>query len=70
MRSSLKLTSSTKISKEELRRLKIVINCLCESNDSFDFREPVDWKGMGLTDYPAIIKHPMDLNTVLKRLKE
>jgi hypothetical protein len=49
--------------------LKIVINCLCESNDSFDFREPVDWKGMGLTDYPNIIKHPMDLSTALKRLK-
>ena len=70
MRSSLKLTSSTKIGKEELRKLKIIINCLYESNDSFDFREPVDWKGMGLTDYTSIIKHPMDLSTVLKRLKE
>jgi hypothetical protein len=25
---------------------------------------------MGLTDYPSIIKHPMDLSTVLRRLKE
>lgn len=50
--------------------MRIIINCLYESNESFDFREPVDWKGMGLTDYPAVIKCPMDLSTVLRKLKE
>jgi hypothetical protein len=70
MRSSLKLGSTTKIGKEELKKLRIVINCLYESNESFDFREPVDWKGMGLTDYPAVIKYPMDLSTILKKLKD
>lgn len=33
------------------------------------FREPVPWKEMGLTDYPLLIKNPMDLGTVLQRLK-
>jgi Bromodomain len=33
------------------------------------FREPVDWKSLGLYDYPQIIKHPMDLGTVKKKLK-
>lgn len=33
------------------------------------FREPVDWKEMGLLDYPMIIKKPMDLGTVKKRLE-
>jgi hypothetical protein len=33
------------------------------------FREPVDWKGLGLYDYPQIIKKPMDLGTVKKNLK-
>jgi hypothetical protein len=33
------------------------------------FREPVDWKGLGLYDYPQIIKKPMDLGTVKKHLK-
>lgn len=28
------------------------------------FREPVDWRGLGLYDYPQIIKKPMDLSTV------
>lgn len=63
-RSSLKLDLTTKIGKEELRRIRIILTSLIESNDSCDFREPVDWKGMGLTDYPSIIKHPMDLSTV------
>jgi len=29
---------------------------------------PVDWKGMGLFDYPTLIKKPMDLGTVKKNL--
>lgn len=33
------------------------------------FREPVDWKGLGLTDYPTIITQPMDLRTVRERLE-
>lgn len=28
------------------------------------FLEPVDWKALGLRDYPHIIKHPMDLGTM------
>ncbi|KAJ8600459.1 hypothetical protein CTAYLR_001457 [Chrysophaeum taylorii] len=28
------------------------------------FREPVDWRSLGLYDYPQIIKKPMDLSTV------
>lgn len=70
MKSSLKLTTSTKLGKDEAKKLRIIINCLYESNESFDFREPVDWKGMGLTDYPSIINYPMDLSTVLRKLKE
>jgi Bromodomain/Bromodomain extra-terminal - transcription regulation len=33
------------------------------------FREPVDWQGLGLNDYPKIIRHPMDLGTIRTRLK-
>jgi hypothetical protein len=32
------------------------------------FRAPVDWKGLGLDNYPKIVKKPMDLGTVLKKL--
>jgi hypothetical protein len=36
--------------------------------DSEFFREPVDWEALQLFDYPVIIKHPMDLTTVKKKL--
>ena len=41
-----------------------------EHNEAYDFKTPVDWKGMNLTDYPAIVKHPMDLGTVEKKLND
>ena len=31
------------------------------------FSRPVEWKKMGLTDYPKLIKDPMDLGTVSER---
>jgi hypothetical protein len=33
------------------------------------FLEPVNWESLGLHDYPQIIKRPMDLGTVKKRLE-
>ena len=33
------------------------------------FREPVPWQALGLTNYPDVIKHPMDLLTVLRKLE-
>ncbi|CAM9904629.1 unnamed protein product, partial [Hapterophycus canaliculatus] len=46
-----------------------LINSLLASADSEAFREPVDWRGLGLHDYPTIIKRPMDLGTVKLRLE-
>ena len=34
------------------------------------FREPVDWQALGLFDYPQVIKKPMDLGLVKKKLNE
>jgi len=34
------------------------------------FREAVDWKTLGLFDYPQIIKHPTDLGTVKRKINE
>lgn len=34
------------------------------------FREPVDYKALGLHDYPQIIKKPMDLGTIQKKLQK
>ncbi|CAM9301380.1 unnamed protein product [Scytosiphon promiscuus] len=46
-----------------------LINSLLASADSEAFREPVDWRSLGLHDYPTIIKRPMDLGTVKLRLE-
>jgi len=37
--------------------------------ESGPFREPVDWKNLGLLDYPQLVKHPMDLGTIKLRLE-
>ena len=37
--------------------------------NSIVFHEPVPWQAMGLTNYPIIIKKPMDLFTLRKNLE-
>ena len=37
--------------------------------DAAPFLDPVDWKALGIPDYPTIIKRPMDLGTVMRRLE-
>ena len=32
--------------------------------ESSPFSEPVDWKNLGLLDYPSLVKKPMDLGTI------
>lgn len=34
------------------------------------FIDPVDWKGLGLDDYPKIVKKPMDLSTVRQKVNK
>lgn len=38
-------------------------------NEASPFLEPVDWEFYGLTDYPEIIKDPMDLGTIQERVE-
>jgi len=46
---------------------KILQNMISRS-DTEPFRVPVDWKGMGLFDYPTLIKKPMDLGSVKRNI--
>lgn len=45
-----------------------IVAKLLSRKDSEYFREPVDWRALGLHDYPVIIKKPIDLNTIKKNL--
>ena len=47
-----------------------VLNKLAAKKESEIFRFPVDWKGLGITDYPLIIKRPMDLTTIRDKLEK
>ena len=47
---------------------KKILKKLMKSKNCMYFLEPVDWKGLNLPHYPTIIKHPMDLGTVKKKL--
>lgn len=62
------LTEKSDIKKEDHTHLKQCLNDIEEDPKSYEFREPVPWKELGLTDYPEIIKKPMDLRTVRKNL--
>ena len=35
---------------------------------AWPFYKPVDWKALNLPDYPQIVKNPMDLSTIEKKL--
>lgn len=48
--------------------LKILLSIMSR-RESFAFREPVDWKGLGLNDYLDIVKKPMDLGTIKNKIE-
>jgi bromodomain-containing factor 1 len=49
---------------EPMQQAQQVLKFLQSKPDASPFLEPVDWELYGLTDYPEIITHPMDLGTV------
>ncbi|CAK95016.1 unnamed protein product (macronuclear) [Paramecium tetraurelia] len=61
--------TQTPINKEELKKLNQILQQLIDSNDSLEFRQPVDHKTLGLHDYLIVVKKPMDLGTCSKKLQ-
>jgi len=61
--------SAESMSADSLAQCKAVVRDLRKHKDAGAFLEPVDWKQLGIMDYPKIIKRPMDLGTIMKRLE-
>ena len=53
----------------EMRDMHRIVCTMFVRPESAAFRQPVDWKGLGLLDYPQIIKKPMDLGTIKNNLE-
>ena len=47
-----------------------MLNLLELHDESVEFLHPVDFKRLGIPMYPIIIKNPMDLGTIKKKLKQ
>lgn len=54
---------------EPLKRMVKIVNSLLARPDIAPFREPVDWRGLELYDYPKVISKMMDLGTIKRRLE-
>lgn len=57
------------VSQEFTLFLKLVSQVYSRS-DAEPFRAPVDWKTLGLFDYPQLIKKPMDLGQIKRKIEK
>ena len=51
-----------------VKGMRKVITAIRSQDVNRVFWAPVDWQAYGLTDYPEVIKKPMDFGTVLKKI--
>ena len=58
------------MNQNQLTIIKNFISTIEKDRNAYIFLEPVDYVGMGLPDYPEIIKHPMDLSTIKKKIND
>lgn len=55
---------------EEQSKAAGLLNYLFEQPESRCFSQPLDFRALGLLDYPLIIKTPMDLFTIKQKLQK
>lgn len=57
------------MSSSSFAKLKQIVVYLYNLKDAEAFTAPVAWREQGLTDYPVIVKRPMDLGTIKVKLE-
>lgn len=58
------------MNQEDIQKALNLVKHLSQQSESIHFLHPVDYKALGLHDYPYIIKTPMDLSTVKSKIKQ
>ncbi|OAD65431.1 hypothetical protein PHYBLDRAFT_90195, partial [Phycomyces blakesleeanus NRRL 1555(-)] len=56
------------MTKDQIKYCGAIIRHLKKHRDAAPFLHPVDYISLNVPDYPKIVKHPMDLNTVDRKL--
>jgi len=62
--------SRSGLSKEEAAKAYALLKHMESKTESLDFLQPVNFQALGLLDYPIIVKRPMDLSTVRKKVRQ
>lgn len=62
-------TEDPQLMKEQLKYCATILKGLKRHRDGTPFLVPVDPIALGIPDYPNIIKNPMDLSTITKKLE-
>ena len=60
---------NNKATNDSLKKCEQILNLLSSHKSALPFLEPVDHVALQLYDYPTIVKEPMDLSTIRKKLK-
>ncbi|KAL0077242.1 Bromodomain-containing protein [Phycomyces blakesleeanus] len=63
-----KIAIETNMTKDQIKYCGAIIRHLKKHRDAAPFLHPVDYISLNVPDYPKIVKHPMDLNTVDRKL--
>ena len=56
------------MTRDQVKYSGAIMRNLKKHRDAAPFLHPVDYMKLNVPDYPKIIKHPMDLNTVDRKL--
>ena len=64
------MSTSSSSNSSSFTKLKQIVLYLYNLKDAEAFTAPVAWREQGLTDYPVIVKRPMDLGTIKVKLEQ
>ena len=62
------MVASQSLAQAALGQMGKILKGIMTRPEAQPFNAPVDWRGLGLVDYPTVVKKPMDLSTIQRKL--